>query len=137
MAEIASRPRPVPEPDRLIGKLSSQITIGVTRWARGERLSANHLVRGWAARTLVEILSLTLAPSNRAPLDAFDPNRRFELAAPEAAAEIDRALESPLLDCAESLLRIAARSTEIHPATITAVMATIGRARTASRRADA
>jgi hypothetical protein len=136
MAEIASRPLPVPKPDRLFGKLASQITIGVTRWARGERLSANHLVRGWAARTLVEILSLTLVPSDRAPLDGFDPNRRFELAAPEAAAEIDRALESTLLDCAESLLRIAARSTEMSPAGIAAVMATIERARAASSHVD-
>lgn len=132
MAEIAARPRLEPSLDRLFGVFLNQITIGVTRWARGERLSANHLVRGWAARTLVEMLRATLDSANRQRLDDLDPNRRFEDAAPDFAAEIDQALESPLLDCAESLIEIASRCVEADPLGIDAVSRTIARARAAT-----
>lgn len=129
MAEMTSRRRIAIAPDRLCARFLSQTTIGVTRWARGERLSANHLVRGWAARTLVEILTGSLAPADREPLDGLDPNRRFELAAPHVAGQIDRALESPLLDCAETLIHIAAEHTAVDPAGVAAVSKTIARAR--------
>ncbi len=132
MAEIAGRPRIPPRPDRLFGEVLNQITIGVTRWARGERLSANHLIRGWAARTLVEMLAATLDADSTRRLDDLDPTRRFEDAAPELAAEIDRALESPLLDCAEALVGIAARGVEADPLGIDAVTRTITRARIAT-----
>ncbi len=93
------------------GSFAAQWTIGVTRAARGELLSANHLLRGWAVRSLTSLLASVLSPepSPDARLDDLDPHRRFELVHPSVAAELDRALQLPTLDAAAAILAVASR----------------------------
>lgn len=114
------------------GAFLTQITIGVTRFARGERLSANDMIRGRAARTLVGLLGSFLDTDRADSLDNLDPTRRFEQAHPGLAEEIDAALHGPLLRCAAVLVRVAARELVAIPsadaAAISAVRATLARA---------
>jgi hypothetical protein len=118
------------------GMLLAQITIGVCRFGRGELLSANELIRGRAARTLVSLLATFSPPEVDGQLDDLDPTRRFELALPALARELDAALNSPVLACAVSLLAIARRElsgrvSAATPASFAAVRSTIDRARSA------
>lgn len=115
------------------GVFLSQITIGVARCGRGELLSANHLIRGWASRSSASLLASFIVPANGSASDSLDPNRRFELAYPALAAEISAALDLPLLDCARSLLTVAERELSgrvpsLSPAAIGAVRGTVDRA---------
>ena len=91
------------------GSFASQLTTGINRFARGERLSANHLIRGWAARSLVSLLHIYVEADRVRELDNLDPNRRFELVYPILARQIEDALANPTLECAGHLLDIAAR----------------------------
>lgn len=124
--------------DRL-GLFLAQITIGVTRHGRGELLSAHELVRGRAARTLADLLASFVDPDVAGRRDNLDPSRRFEQASPSLADDIDDALNSPTLECAQSLLSIARRELSGRVAAATAaafgaVQATIDRARSATQR---
>lgn len=115
------------------GTFLAQITIGASRYGRGELLSANDLIRGHAARTLLSLLATFSIPDDDGRLDALDPTRRFELASPELAQELDAALNSPTLACARSLLSIAHRELAgrvgaVTDASIAAVRSTIDRA---------
>lgn len=111
MRAIVSRTKAAPgrTVEDLLGSFFAQITIGVNRHARGERLSGNHLVRGWAARSLAALHATLAEPALDTALDNLDPNRRFEQAYPEAAANILRALELSLVESADSLVDIAER----------------------------
>lgn len=120
-----------------VGTFLSQITIGVCRFGRGELLSANELIRGRAVRTLLSLLVTFVSPARDGQLDDLDPTRRFELAHPELARELDAALNSPALACAASLLSIARRELSgrvgaATPASFAAVRSTIDRARSAT-----
>lgn len=126
--------------DRL-GMLLAQLTIGVNRFGRGELLSANELIRGRAARTLVSLLGSFTASAGAHP-DTLDPHRRFEQRYPSLACEIDDALGAATLACAESMLSIARRelSGRVPGATTAAfeaVQATLTRARAFGGPSDA
>ncbi len=120
-------------PDDLFGTFLSQLTIGVTRYARGEMLSANHLIRGWAARTLTALIPSAVPAEREAILDNLDPNRRFEMAYPALGAEIMAAVDLPLLESASRLLDVAERAltgrvVAATPRAFDALRATIARA---------
>ncbi len=138
MAEVEARTRDrhPHRADDLFGSFLAQLTIGITRHARGERLSANHLVRGWAARTLAELIARVVPPQQEGSTDNLDPNRRFETTYPGLGAEILAALDSPLLDCASTLVDLAERELTgrldtATPAGFTALRTTLARARSA------
>ncbi len=123
-------------PDDLFGTFLSQTTIGVTRFARGELLSANHLIRGWAATTLAALVATVVAAEMRGRLDNLDPNRRFEAAYPAIGRGIGEAVDLSLLDVAAALVDLAERELgslvgAATPASFRAVRVTIARARRA------
>lgn len=72
------------------------VYIGTGRARRGERLSANVFLRQYAVVPLLRVVTDLLAPATAAALDALDPWRRFESAAPDLAAQIDAALCHPV-----------------------------------------
>jgi hypothetical protein len=120
------------------GLLLALITIGVTRHGRGELLSASELIRGRAARTLLSLLASFVPADVEGRLDNLDPSRRFEQAYPSLAREINDAMETPTLACAQSLLSIARRElsgqvTAVTAATVEAVQVTIDRARSTAQ----
>ena len=135
---IAERHADDPTGADRFGGLLAQITIGVTRHGRGELLSANELIRGRAARTLVSLLASFVDPDVGVQLDNLDPSRRFEQAHPSLARAINQAMETPILACAQSFLSIAQRElsgrvTAVTAAAVGAVQATIERARSTTQ----
>lgn len=85
------------------------VYIGTGRARRGERLSANSMIRQWAMSHLLVLLR-DLMPSERAvALDALDPWRRFESVDPGLAADIDAALAQPIDLVGRALLAVADR----------------------------
>ncbi len=120
------------DPRRLLGRFVAQLTIGLNRAARGETTSANQLVRGAATRTLAHLVALLAEPEERAGLDDLDPARRFELAFPEVATDIEAAVRLDPIGAAEALVAIARpriRALAGADAAIGAVTATIDRCR--------
>ncbi len=116
LAEIAERTAgesATADPGDLFGAFVSQLVIGLTRYGRGERLSANHLVRGWAVRSLLATIESFGEPPGASVIDDLDPHRRVEVAYPALAGEIDAALVRPVPDLAATLVDIAER--EIGP----------------------
>ncbi len=92
----------------LLGQFLAALLVGAGRWRRGERLSGRALLDGPAVDHLVELVARHVPPAPAVPRDDLDPRRRFELAYPSVAPEIERALtaEPPraaliLLDLAE------------------------------------
>jgi hypothetical protein len=74
-------PRPV---DWLLGEILTNLYVGLTRLRRGERLSAERFIQGYAVDTLLELWTIveTACPADA---DRFDRARRFEQRFPEAA----------------------------------------------------
>ena len=133
---IAERRADDPTGADRFGLLLAQITIGVNRHGRGELLSANELIRGRAARTLTSLLASFVVADVDGRLDNLDPTRRFEQAHPSLARDINDALDTPTLACAQSLLTIAERElsgrvTAVTASAVGAVQHTIDRARSA------
>ena len=113
-AQVAERSlAPIPlDPTAEWRNVLSLVYIGTGRARRGERLSANVLIRDYATAHLLRLVHSLLSPPERALLDELDPWRRVELAVPDLAARIDDALSGPvdtaglaLLACADDFLR--------------------------------
>lgn len=90
--------------DALFGRFISRLIIGVSRYGRGERLSAHVNVRSGALDALVRLITAYVPPESAAPLDNLDPMRRFDRAYPKLNARLLTALDRPLLEVAEALL---------------------------------
>jgi hypothetical protein len=86
-----------------------QVIVGVSRHARGERLSANERVRGQALAHLLGLIRDFVPTERPAAVDNLDAHRRFELAHPELGRRLDDALEGPLTELASLLVDIAER----------------------------
>lgn len=94
-----------PEPhsvEWLIGEIITNLYVGLTRFHRGERLSAMRLIQVHAVDRLVE-LSPHLQPASSASADPFTLERRYEARYPELAGVLstcaqgyDRSVESAL-----------------------------------------
>ncbi|MCU1415507.1 MAG: hypothetical protein JWN80_2847 [Microbacteriaceae bacterium] len=107
MSAVAAKPFPhaTPNPSRDFGVFLTALLVGVGRARRGERLSANGSIRSFALEhLLLTIVALTPAAE---VLDGLDVTRRFELANPQLARELDDALASELETAARSMLDLA------------------------------
>jgi hypothetical protein len=82
----------------------SLVLIGTGRARRGERLSANVMIRDYATAHLLRLLADLLPVEDTAVLDVLDPWRRFESAAPALAAGLDHALSQPIDDVGLALI---------------------------------
>lgn len=108
MRAVAAKPAPVgPDLHRDLGLVLALALIGVGRARRGERLSANALVRGAAVDALTRAIAASVAPLAGARPDSLDPARRFESAHPWIAERIDGLLANPVEDCARGLVDLA------------------------------
>lgn len=126
----------VASPDHAAGRFVTQVLIGMGRYGRGEFLSANQLIRELAVSSLLEVVAAAVPSADPGALDNIDPRRRFELAYPELAARIDRALVCSVVELAQTLADIAGELPADHidpiqPATLAALQAAIDRARVA------
>ncbi|MEN4013062.1 MAG: hypothetical protein AB1453_07255 [Chloroflexota bacterium] len=83
---------PVPplarDADWLLGEALTNLLVGLGREQRGERLSAARFIQGYAVERVLELIEAGGSAPAAAPLDVFDPPRRFEQRHPAAAAEL-------------------------------------------------
>jgi hypothetical protein len=93
-----------PQPSRDLGVFLAAILIGAGRARRGELLSASGTIRGFALDHLLQVFRECAAAELKSELDNLDPRRRFELAFPNLAEEIDRSLAMNVEACARGLL---------------------------------
>jgi hypothetical protein len=97
------------DPHWLAGQFLIELVLGAGRYRRGERLSGHFRVRVNAVQHLLALVRLRGSPEARARADDLDVSRRVELAAPEAAREIDAALLLPVPEAARALLAVGQR----------------------------
>lgn len=110
--------------ERATGRFLVQLIIGVNRFGRGELMSANTLVKGWAVAALVTAIGALNT------IDNLDPLRRFEAIHPEASRRIDETLREPVPEAAAQLLEIAVDLLDSLPTPLVeAVTSVIRRAR--------
>lgn len=89
---IRYTPPAPPEPhtsEWLIGEILTNLYVGLTRWRRGERLSAMRLIQAHAVDRLLELAPLIEQPSS-ASVDPFALERRCEARYPGLAARLPR-----------------------------------------------
>ncbi|HEX9036593.1 MAG TPA: hypothetical protein VF808_06330 [Ktedonobacterales bacterium] len=105
-ALLARAPEPpAPEPpavEWLTGEILTNLYVGLTRYRRGERLSAMRLIQTHAVDRLIE-LSARIEPAAAASADPFALERRYEARYPQTAALLpqfaqgyERSVESAL-----------------------------------------
>lgn len=109
MAAVTQQEHTGRDPDgaHRFGNFVAQMVIGLTRYGRGEELSANHLIRGWAVRSLLSVLPGVSRTDRPELLDNLDPHRRFEFAFPEFGQQLNAAVERPVPELASVLVDIA------------------------------
>jgi hypothetical protein len=88
--------------DWLLGEALTNLYVGVSRFRRGEKLSAMRLIQCYAVDRILE-LSEKIETAHSSPQDAFAPERRYEQRHPCIAAELpsfaqgyERSVESAL-----------------------------------------
>ena len=91
----------------VFGRFVGQMVIGLTRYGRGELLSADSMIRKWAMENLLTLLGRTVPPETDAPLDNLDPRRRFELAFPALAQHLETASLMAAPETAAAMVDIA------------------------------
>jgi len=94
----------------LAGQYLTNLLVGVSRFARGESLSAHHFVQSQAVDHLLELIAMVVPPQRPGALDPLDPRRRFERVYPAISARLERALRLPLPQAALALIDLA----EVH-----------------------
>ncbi|HZC08079.1 MAG TPA: hypothetical protein VE338_20755 [Ktedonobacterales bacterium] len=106
LATMRYQPPAPPEPhtvEWLAGEILTNLYVGLTRFHRGERLSAMRLIQVHAVDRLVELSPRLQLTSPHASADPFSPERRYEARYPDLAAVLprcaqgyDRSVESAL-----------------------------------------
>ncbi len=111
-----------PTIEHLLGEALTNLYVGLTRFRRGEKLSAMRFIQGYAADRVVDLAHL-MAESTDATADAFDGPRRFEQRFPALAAELPALLpgydQSPA--AAAAILGLLSRHFNLDPAIVAAI----------------
>ena len=107
MATLTAREHSAVDDERVFGKFAAQTVIGLTRYGRGEVLSAENMVKDHALGNLLRLLGRSVPPTGQALLDNLDPRRRFEVAYPELGRRIAAALHLPVPEAVTTMIDIA------------------------------
>jgi hypothetical protein len=73
----------------LLGEILTNLYVGLTRLRRGERLSAQRFIQGFAVDRVLELCPL-IEPPFLVAEDRFDTSRRFEQRFPDTAQYLPR-----------------------------------------------
>lgn len=126
----APPPRPpssrTPSVEHLLGEALTNLYVGLTRFRRGEKLSALRFIQGYAVDRVIDLAHLMAAPpstGSAAAADVFDGPRRFEQRYPALAAELPGLLpgyeRTPA--AAAAVLALLGRHFELDPAIVAAI----------------
>lgn len=123
-------PRQVPAPpdertvEELLGEALTNLYVGLGRYHRGERLSAQRFIQGYAVDRVLE-LAPHIEQEQAAHRDRFSAERRFEQRFPTLAQELPRFIQgydrSPEL--AAAILAFLERHWTVNPAIKQAILA--------------
>lgn len=80
-------PRSPREIEWLVGEALTNLYVGVQRYRRGEKLSALRFIQGYAVDRLLE-LAEQIETRQPGRMDAFNPERRFEVHYPQTAQHL-------------------------------------------------
>ncbi|MBT8191978.1 MAG: aminoglycoside 6-adenylyltransferase [Acidimicrobiia bacterium] len=117
----------------IFGRFVGQMVIGLTRYGRGELLSADSMIRKWALENLLTLIGRILPPETDTRLDNLDPRRRFEAAFPVLGERLNDAATlsgaaAVMIDIAEEHLAGVPSNTEAVRATLRNLLARAARA---------
>ena len=90
LAGTQNQPPAPPEPhdvEWLLGEILTNLYVGLTRLRRGERLSAQRLIQGFAVDRVLQLWPL-IEPQSLATEDRFDGSRRVEQRFPHIAQHL-------------------------------------------------
>ena len=114
--------RSPPTVEHLLGEALTNLYVGLTRFRRGEKLSALRFIQGYAVDRVVDLAHL-MAEATDANADAFDGPRRFEQRYPTLAAELPALLPgyegAPA--AAAAILTLLGRHFDLDPAIVAAI----------------
>jgi hypothetical protein len=118
-APLAARPV-----EELLGEALTNLYVGLGRYHRGERLSAQRFIQGYAVDRIVE-LAPHIAPAQPAHPDLFNPERRFEQRFPSLAHELPGFIQGydRTPDSAAAILAFLERHWPVNPAIKQAILA--------------
>ncbi len=88
-----------------------KLLIGTGRVRRGETINGGQFIRQWAVKHLVVALRARALAEGAEPA-GIEPTRRFEVAFPEVAADIEAAIAQPAERAAQSLFELTRRVLE-------------------------
>jgi hypothetical protein len=86
----------------LLGEAITNLYVGLGRERRGEKLSAQHFIQGYAVDRITELAAYLFKPSP-SPLDVFDPPRRFESRYPTMAPYLSQFIQGYEKNCESAL----------------------------------
>jgi predicted nucleotidyltransferase len=113
-----------PDLEWLLGEALTNLYIGLSRFRRGEKLSAARFIQGYAVDRVLQLISL-IEPPAQAKADPFTTERRFEQRYPHYAAWLDRFIQgyaaSP--QSAQAILEFLKQHFSINPALEKAIVA--------------
>ncbi|MBZ0301972.1 MAG: nitroreductase/quinone reductase family protein [Anaerolineae bacterium] len=129
-----------PDDAYLFGQFVTNLLVGASRYARGERLSGHTFVKQHALGHLLRLLIRHQAGTQPEQIDNLDPTRRFEQVFPALGPELNACLLLDVPQAAQTLLALAERELRTAPAypedAVQAVRQVIERALKAGRDAE-
>ncbi len=127
----AKNPHPVGShsPEWLLGEALTNLYVGMCRFRRGEKLSAQRFVQHYAVDRVVELHELG-APSSAVDADAFSVERRLEQRRPDLALHLSRFIQGyeRTPESAEAILDFLRAKHDVNPG-IASVIQQLCRAR--------
>ena len=116
----------LPQPrsaDFLLGEALASLYIGLSRYRRGERLSAFHHVQRQAVDSVVALASHVEA-AQPARVDIYDASRRFEQRYPDVAAHLPTFLQgyARTVESARAILAFLEAHFDVNPAMKAAIL---------------
>jgi hypothetical protein len=123
IAALKRRAVPDPKPaEWLLGEALTNLYVGLSRYRRGEKLSAARFIQQYALDRVLELVALG-SGEELGHEDAFAPERRFELRFPETARMLPGFLQgyerSP--DSALAILGFLEQRFDVNPALVRAI----------------
>lgn len=113
-ATTHSAARTLANVDQAMGQFLTTLLVGYGRYQRGERLSGHEFIKLYAVINLLKLLTHIVPSVNKSILDNLNPFRRFELAYPQLAAEINAIVQRQTPRAAADLLTLAQRELAPH-----------------------
>lgn len=96
----------LPDNRFLAGQFLTNLLVGVGRFRRGEKISANFFIKQSALENLLKLIIKNVPSNNKDLLDNINHRRRFEFVYPEQGEKINELLLLPPGEAAKGFLKI-------------------------------